>query len=61
MEVDHPSTGKLTYPGPQVKMGGLHYELKRAPLLGEHNEEIFCNRLKFTKTDLVKLRESGTI
>ena len=61
VEVDHPATGKITYPGAQVKMGDLHYELKRAPLLGEHNEEIYCDRLGFGKTDLVKLRESGTI
>jgi len=61
VEVDHPSTGKVAYPGPQVKMGDLHYELKRAPLLGEHNEEIFCDRLGYSKEDLVKLRELGTI
>jgi CoA:oxalate CoA-transferase len=32
-----------------------------APLLGEHNSEIYCNRLGYTLTDLDKLKDSGTI
>lgn len=61
VEVDHPVTGKVIYPGAQVKMGDLPYELKPAPLLGEHNEEIFCDRLGYSKEGLVKLREQGVI
>ena len=61
VEVDHPATGQVTYPGPQVKMGDLHYELKRAPLLGEHNEEIYCDRLGYSEADLEKLNEQAVI
>lgn len=61
VEVDHPMTGKVKYPGAQVKMGNLPYELKRAPLLGEHNEEVYCGQLGYSKNDLVKLREQGVI
>ncbi len=61
VEVDHPMTGKIRYPGAQVKMGDLPYELKRAPLLGEHNEEIYGKRLGYSKDDLVRLREQGVI
>lgn len=61
VEVDHPMTGKVTYPGAQVKMGETPYNLKRAPLLGEHNEEIYCGRLGFSQDDLVRLREQGVI
>jgi crotonobetainyl-CoA:carnitine CoA-transferase CaiB-like acyl-CoA transferase len=61
VEVDHPITGKIRYPGAQVKMGDLPYELKRAPLLGEHNEEIYGKRLGYSKDDLVRLREQGVI
>ena len=61
VEVDHPVTGRVRYPGAQVKMGNLPYELKRAPLLGEHNEEIYCRRLGYSKNDLVRLREQGVI
>jgi crotonobetainyl-CoA:carnitine CoA-transferase CaiB-like acyl-CoA transferase len=42
-------------------LGDLPYELKPAPLLGEHNEEIYCRRLGYSKKDLVRLRETGVI
>jgi crotonobetainyl-CoA:carnitine CoA-transferase CaiB-like acyl-CoA transferase len=61
VEVDHPATGKVRYPGAQVKMGDLPYELKRAPLLGEHNEEVYCSRLGYSAEDLILLREQGVI
>ena len=61
VEVDHPVTGKVIYPGAQVKMGDLPYELKPAPLLGEHNGEIYGDRLGYSKEGLVKLREQGVI
>lgn len=61
VEVDHPMTGKIVYPGAQVKMGELPYRLNRAPLLGEHNEEVYCGRLGLSKDDLVRLREQGVI
>jgi crotonobetainyl-CoA:carnitine CoA-transferase CaiB-like acyl-CoA transferase len=61
VEVDHPVTGKIIYPGAQVKMGDLPYRLNRAPLLGEHNEEIYCGRMGFSKSDIVRLREQGVI
>ena len=32
-----------------------------APLLGEHNNEIFCGELGFSNDDLVALRSSGVI
>jgi CoA:oxalate CoA-transferase len=61
VEVDHPATGKVFYPGAQVTMGDLPYELKPAPLLGAHNEEIYCGRLGYSKEDLARLREQGVI
>jgi CoA:oxalate CoA-transferase len=57
VEVDHPMTGKIRYPGAQVKMGDLPYRLKRAPLLGEHNEEVYSENLGYSKSDLIRLRE----
>jgi CoA:oxalate CoA-transferase len=61
VDVEHPVTGKVRYPGAQFKLGNLPYELKPAPLLGEHNEEIYCHRLHYSKKDLAKLREMGVI
>ena len=31
------------------------------PLLGEHNEEILCGRLGYSKEELKKLQEKGII
>ena len=59
--VDHPATGEVKYPGAQVKFEGVPYKLNRAPLLGEHNEEVYCGRLGFSKEDLVRLRQQGVI
>ncbi len=61
VEVDHPQTGKLTYPGAPFKMSETPWQVSRAPLLGEHNEEIYCQRLGYTKEDLVRLRQSEVI
>src|SRR5207248_11468099 len=40
VEVDHPARGKYLTVGNPVKMSDSITEVKRAPLLGEHNEEI---------------------
>jgi len=62
VEVDHPETGKVTYPGAPFKMSETSWKIRQpAPLLGQHNEEIYCGRLGYTKQELVKLREGGII
>jgi len=61
-EVDHPKTGKVTYPGAPFKLSESPWKIRYpAPLLGQHNEEIYCRQLGYSKEDLVKLRESGII
>ncbi|MDD5288938.1 MAG: CoA transferase [Dehalococcoidales bacterium] len=60
-EIDHPCTGKLTYPGNPAKMTETGFEVQRAPLLGEHNEEIYRERLHYSREDIVRLREDGVI
>jgi len=60
-EVDHPRAGKLAYPTSGVKMSETPWQVGRAPVLGEHNEEIYCGRLGYTKEDLVRLRERGIV
>ncbi len=45
VEVDHPVTGRLPYPGEPVKMSATPWSLRRRPpLLGEHNEEVFSQK-----------------
>jgi len=61
-EIDRPETGVMRYPGSPFKMSEGSWRLARpAPLLGQHNEEVYCGRLGYTKQVLVKLRETGVI
>ena len=61
VDIDHPMTGKLQYPGAPFKSELTPWQIRRrAPLLGEHNEEVF-GKLGYSKEDMVKLREQGVI
>jgi crotonobetainyl-CoA:carnitine CoA-transferase CaiB-like acyl-CoA transferase len=62
VEVKHPVAGKLKYPGvPYIFSDIPKEEPTAAPLLGQNNEEIYCKRLGYTKSDLVKMEEAGII
>ena len=61
VEIDHPYTGPLKYPGAQFKMGETPYRPGRAPLLGEHTESVLVERLGYTKQDVALLRAQGAI
>jgi CoA:oxalate CoA-transferase len=61
VEIDHPVVGKLRYPGAPVIANQTPWTSGRAPLLGEHNEEIYCHCLGYSRQDLVRLRECGVI
>ncbi len=62
VEVDHPVAGKAEYPGPPYKWTETPARLQRpAPCLGEHNVEIYCNELGFSKSDLVALRGARVV
>ncbi|MFC1995044.1 CaiB/BaiF CoA transferase family protein [Chloroflexota bacterium] len=60
--VDHPEVGKVTLPGAPYRLSVTPWMIRRpAPLLGQHNEEIYCGRLGFSHQDLVGMRQSGII
>ncbi|MBI2847118.1 MAG: CoA transferase [Chloroflexi bacterium] len=61
IELEHPEAGRVKYPSAAFRMSETPAELRRAPLLGEHNEEIYCGRLGYSKKELVKLKEMGII
>jgi crotonobetainyl-CoA:carnitine CoA-transferase CaiB-like acyl-CoA transferase len=62
VEVDHPDTGKLKYPGACYQLSETPFAIRRpAPRLGEHNEEIFCRQLGYSKQDLVALTKAEVI
>lgn len=61
-EVDHPVMGKVTMPGAPFKMMETPWHLRSpAPLLGEHNQEVYCECLGYSNEELVRLREKGVI
>ncbi|MBI4498173.1 MAG: CoA transferase [Chloroflexi bacterium] len=61
VEIDHPATGPLMYPGAPYQMSESTWRWDHAPLLGEHNEEVLCGRLGYTREDLTRLRQAGTV
>ncbi len=61
-EVDYPAVGKIPVAGAPFKMTETPWAAVRgAPLLGQHNEEIYCQRLGYSREDLVLFREHGII
>ena len=60
-EIDHPKAGPLPYASSPYKMSETPAKPARAPLLGEHNEEIYCGQLGMDRGDLVRLRGIGVI
>lgn len=61
VEIVHPGTGKLRYPGPPFRMLQSPSQVRRpAPLLGQHNAEVY-GQLGYSKGDLVMLRQMGAI
>jgi crotonobetainyl-CoA:carnitine CoA-transferase CaiB-like acyl-CoA transferase len=61
VEVDHPVAGPLTYPGAPFKMSETPWRPGRAPLLGEHNEEVYMGTLGYSRADMVDLSRAGVI
>ena len=63
VEVEHPELGQsFTYPGAAAIYNGSPWRIsRRAPLVGEHNQEILCGELGVNLEELNLLAESGVI
>ena len=63
VKIDHPEWGTvLTYPGPPFKSSASSWkQYRRAPFVGEHNEEIYSEALKFSQDEIRSLRGAGII
>jgi crotonobetainyl-CoA:carnitine CoA-transferase CaiB-like acyl-CoA transferase len=59
-EIDHPLAGRLSYPALPFQVEGLTYH-GPAPLLGEHNEDIYGEMLGLTREEISSLSSSGVI
>jgi len=62
-ELEHPELGTaIKYPSPFAKASETPLEIwRRAPLIGEHNEEIFEKEMGFSIAELILLKQSGAI
>ena len=61
VDVEHPYAGRQTYPGAPFKMTDTPFQLSRAPLLGEHNEDVYVNSLGLSPKEMAQLREAKVI
>jgi len=61
--LSHPELNEdITYPGLPAKMSEASWSLRsRPPLIGEHNEDVYCNELGFSREKLSLLKSEGTI
>jgi len=61
VEVDHPIRGKLVFPGNSMKLSASNVPLEPAPLLGQHNKEIFKDMFEYSEKELEELRNKRVI
>jgi crotonobetainyl-CoA:carnitine CoA-transferase CaiB-like acyl-CoA transferase len=62
-KVEHPELGTtITYPGPFLKATRTPPVIRRrAPLIGEHNDEVYKGELGLSEQELGKMRRDGVI
>jgi crotonobetainyl-CoA:carnitine CoA-transferase CaiB-like acyl-CoA transferase len=63
VHVEHDELGRsFIYPGPPFVLAETPSRIsRRAPLLGEHNAEIYIDELGLSRADLASLRTAGTV
>ena len=60
-ESKHPVAGTLRYPGSPLAPWADEEDPGRAPLLGEHTDEVLSDLLKLSPADIAELRDTGVI
>ncbi|MBI4308634.1 MAG: CoA transferase [Chloroflexi bacterium] len=59
---DHPGAGPLTYATAPYRMSATPWQARRAaPLLGQHNHDVFCAWLGLSDQELVRLAQQGVV
>jgi formyl-CoA transferase len=61
VEVDHPTRGSYLTVGMPVKLSDSPAEVRRSPLLGEHNDEILSQVLGYSADEVAAIQRSGAI
>jgi crotonobetainyl-CoA:carnitine CoA-transferase CaiB-like acyl-CoA transferase len=60
-EVEHPVAGTMRYPGPPARMPATSPEVRAAPMLGQHNAEVYGELLGVSARDLSRLAAAGVV
>ncbi|MCK9464140.1 MAG: CoA transferase [Proteobacteria bacterium] len=61
-EIEHPVMGQVRCPTSPYRFSETPHRFHRpAPMLGEHNEEIFVDRFGYSREDMMCLRGAGVI
>jgi formyl-CoA transferase len=61
VELEHPVRGKFPMPANPVRMSESPTDVVRAPLLGEHNAEVYGKILGYGEAELDALKRDGVI
>lgn len=62
IELEHPKAGKMKVTGSHLKFSDTKTSIRQpAPILGQHNEEVFTNVLNLSKDRIKELAEKGVI
>jgi len=61
VEVDHPSRGKYLTVGNPIKLSDSPCEVRYAPLLGEHNDEVLTKVLGYSARQVAEIKASGAM
>ena len=62
VEVEHPEAGKHRYAGWPYQMSATPPQIRRpAPLLGQHNREVYCHSLGYSVEEFEHLQRVGVL
>jgi formyl-CoA transferase len=61
VKVDHPERGEFATVGMPIKLSDSPADVRRSPLLGEHNHDVFGTELGLDDDELAELKANGVI
>jgi 2-methylfumaryl-CoA isomerase len=62
VEIEHPGVGRYLMPGSPLSFSGIdRVPVRRAPILGEHTEQVLADVLTLSATETGRLRDAGVV